>query len=103
MFRFFHFSWYPPGHGDIYASFYNSGLLEDFIKAGKKYMFISNIDNLGATVDVSILSSPMLESLCIVSFEFTVAEQSLFIDKICSFFICCLFKMCQKYLTKLIE
>lgn len=25
-------AWYPPGHGDFYESFYNSGLLEDFIK-----------------------------------------------------------------------
>ncbi|XP_060571043.1 UTP--glucose-1-phosphate uridylyltransferase-like isoform X2 [Ruditapes philippinarum] len=47
--------WYPPGHGDIYASFYNSGLLEEFIKQGKEYMFVSNIDNLGATVDINIL------------------------------------------------
>ena len=51
------YRWYPPGHGDIYASFYNSGLLQEFIKAGKKYMFISNIDNLGATVDISILGN----------------------------------------------
>ena len=49
------YSWYPPGHGDVYASFYNSGLLDKFIKDGKTYMFISNIDNLGATVDISIL------------------------------------------------
>ncbi|KAL3863087.1 hypothetical protein ACJMK2_004863 [Sinanodonta woodiana] len=48
--------WYPPGHGDIYRSFYNSGLLDTFIKAGKKYMFVSNIDNLGATVDLNILN-----------------------------------------------
>ncbi|KAL8589716.1 hypothetical protein ACOMHN_027224 [Nucella lapillus] len=47
--------WYPPGHGDVYQSFYNNGLLEEFIKQGKKYMFISNIDNMGATVDLSIL------------------------------------------------
>lgn len=47
--------WYPPGHGDIYQSFYNSGLLEEFIKLGKTYMFVSNIDNLGATVDINIL------------------------------------------------
>lgn len=25
-------AWYPPGHGDFYESFYNSGLLEEFIK-----------------------------------------------------------------------
>lgn len=47
--------WYPPGHGDIYASFYNSGLLEQLIAQGKEYIFVSNIDNLGATVDLHIL------------------------------------------------
>jgi UTP--glucose-1-phosphate uridylyltransferase len=49
------FSWYPPGHGDIYESFNNSGLLDKFIEDGKEWVFISNIDNLGATVDMSIL------------------------------------------------
>ncbi|XP_048858303.1 UTP--glucose-1-phosphate uridylyltransferase-like isoform X2 [Brienomyrus brachyistius] len=48
-------AWYPPGHGDIYASFYNSGLLDQLIAEGKEYMFVSNIDNLGATVDLHIL------------------------------------------------
>lgn len=48
--------WYPPGHGDIYRSFYNSGLLQKFIDDGKEYIFVSNIDNLGATVDVNILN-----------------------------------------------
>ncbi|XP_032882209.1 UTP--glucose-1-phosphate uridylyltransferase isoform X1 [Amblyraja radiata] len=48
-------AWYPPGHGDIYASFYNSGLLDIFLEQGKEYMFVSNIDNLGATVDLNIL------------------------------------------------
>lgn len=47
--------WYPPGHGDIYASFYNSGLLEELIAQGREYIFVSNIDNLGATVDLNIL------------------------------------------------
>lgn len=49
-------SWYPPGHGDMYQAFYNSGLLEQFIAEGKEYVFVSNIDNLGATVDISILN-----------------------------------------------
>lgn len=47
--------WYPPGHGDTYQSFYNSGLLDKFLSKGKEIVFISNIDNLGATVDLSIL------------------------------------------------
>nr|QBH73768.1 UTP-glucose-1-phosphate uridylyltransferase 2 [Embidopsocus sp. OG1942] len=47
--------WYPPGHGDFYESFSNSGLLKKFLDEGKEYCFISNIDNLGATVDLKIL------------------------------------------------
>uniref|UniRef100_A0A0B7AN08 UTP--glucose-1-phosphate uridylyltransferase n=1 Tax=Arion vulgaris TaxID=1028688 RepID=A0A0B7AN08_9EUPU len=53
--------WYPPGHGDVYSSLYNSGLLDKFINEGKKYVFISNIDNMGATVDLNILNF-LLES-----------------------------------------
>jgi len=49
-------AWYPPGHGDFYQSFANSGLLEVFVEQGKKTCFISNIDNLGATVDLNILN-----------------------------------------------
>lgn len=49
-------AWYPPGHGDFYESFFNSGLLEMFISTGKEYCFVSNIDNLGATVDLNILN-----------------------------------------------
>jgi len=48
--------WYPPGHGDVYESLYNSGLLEQLIEEGKEYLFLSNVDNLGATVDFNILS-----------------------------------------------
>ncbi|CAJ1052866.1 UTP--glucose-1-phosphate uridylyltransferase-like [Xyrichtys novacula] len=48
-------AWYPPGHGDIYTSFNNSGLLDKLIAEGKEYIFVSNIDNLGATVDLFIL------------------------------------------------
>ncbi|XP_036958759.1 UTP--glucose-1-phosphate uridylyltransferase-like isoform X1 [Acanthopagrus latus] len=48
-------AWYPPGHGDVYASFFNSGLLDKLIAEGKEYIFVSNIDNLGATVDLFIL------------------------------------------------
>jgi len=50
-------AWYPPGHGDFYPSFHKSGLLEYFINEGRKYVFLSNIDNLGATVDLNILNS----------------------------------------------
>ncbi|XP_076464921.1 UTP--glucose-1-phosphate uridylyltransferase-like isoform X2 [Babylonia areolata] len=54
--------WYPPGHGDVYQSLYNSGLLDEFIAQGKKYIFVSNIDNMGATVDLNILNFLLDES-----------------------------------------
>ena len=47
-------SWYPPGHGDVYVSLKRSGLLDKFREMGKEFIFISNIDNLGATVDLGI-------------------------------------------------
>ena len=40
----------------MYESFYNSGLLKRFIDEGKEYVFVSNSDNLGATVDLNILN-----------------------------------------------
>jgi UTP--glucose-1-phosphate uridylyltransferase len=49
-------AWYPPGHGDVYESFYNSGLLSQFVKEGRDYVFISNMDNLGASADINILN-----------------------------------------------
>merc|ERR1712038_1629363 len=48
-------AWYPPGHGDFYHSFANSGLLDEMVDEGRSMCFISNIDNCGANVDVNIL------------------------------------------------
>ena len=47
--------WCPPGHGDIYPSLLGSGLLKSLLKEGKKFLFVSNSDNLGATLDLRIL------------------------------------------------
>ncbi|QRV94078.1 UTP--glucose-1-phosphate uridylyltransferase [Ceratobasidium sp. AG-Ba] len=47
--------WYPPGHGDLFDALENSGLLDSLIEEGKEYVFVSNVDNLGADVDLSIL------------------------------------------------
>ncbi|MCB5271132.1 MAG: UTP--glucose-1-phosphate uridylyltransferase [Candidatus Cloacimonetes bacterium] len=46
--------WNPPGHGDIYTAISTSGILEKLIATGYRYAFVSNSDNLGATVDASI-------------------------------------------------
>src|SRR5260370_4761149 len=47
--------WCPPGHGDIYPSLLGSGLLKSLLSNGKKFLFVSNSDNLGATLDLRIL------------------------------------------------
>ncbi|KAA5538811.1 UTP--glucose-1-phosphate uridylyltransferase [Roseiconus nitratireducens] len=47
--------WCPPGHGDIYAALVTSGTLERLLSQGRRYVFVSNADNLGATLDLSIL------------------------------------------------
>ncbi len=48
-------AWAPPGHGDIYLALYTSGMLQQMLDAGYEYAFVSNIDNLCATVDMEIL------------------------------------------------
>jgi UTP--glucose-1-phosphate uridylyltransferase len=48
--------WYPPGHGDLFESLHASGELDALIEQGKEILFVSNGDNLGATVDAKILN-----------------------------------------------
>ncbi len=47
--------WNPPGHGDIYWALSTSGMLDKLLAKGCKYAFISNSDNLGATMDMATL------------------------------------------------
>ena len=47
--------WNPPGHGDIYSAIYTSGMLKSLLDQGIIYAFISNSDNLGATMDTALL------------------------------------------------
>ncbi|KAL6832800.1 UTP-glucose-1-phosphate uridylyltransferase [Trichoderma camerunense] len=47
--------WYPPGHGDVFESLYNSGILDQLLERGIEIIFLSNVDNLGAVVDLRIL------------------------------------------------
>ncbi|MSQ23440.1 MAG: UTP--glucose-1-phosphate uridylyltransferase [Chloroflexi bacterium] len=47
--------WCPPGHGDLYPSLLGSGLLDRLLARGIRFMFASNADNLGATVDLTLL------------------------------------------------
>lgn len=49
--------WCPPGHGDLYASLSGSGRLDALLAKGVSYLFASNSDNLGATLDLAILDA----------------------------------------------
>jgi UDP-N-acetylglucosamine pyrophosphorylase len=48
--------WCPPGHGDVYPSLAASGWAQRLPREGVRYLFISNSDNLGATLDPRLLT-----------------------------------------------
>jgi len=50
-------AWYPPGHGDVWRTLSRSGVLDELLSEGRDWLFVSNVDNLGATVDLRILHS----------------------------------------------
>ncbi len=47
--------WCPPGHGDLYTAIAGSGLLKRLLDLEIDYAFVSNADNLGATLDPALL------------------------------------------------
>jgi UTP--glucose-1-phosphate uridylyltransferase len=59
--------WAPPGHGDVFASLAASGLLSDLLERGYEYVFLSNSDNLGATLEPRVLGWLAGEGLPFVS------------------------------------
>jgi UTP--glucose-1-phosphate uridylyltransferase len=48
-------STYSPGHGDLPDALRRSGLLDRFVQAGGRHVWIANLDNLGASVDPALL------------------------------------------------
>ncbi len=50
-------STYAPGHGDLPDALRRSGLLSSFVQGGGKYVWIANLDNLGAAIDAALLGS----------------------------------------------
>jgi len=49
--------WAPPGHADVYPALYQSGMLHELLSQGYEYLFISNIDNLGAVLNPEIIEN----------------------------------------------
>ncbi len=50
-----HEDWAPPGHGDVFESLVDSGVMKTLLDSGIKWAFISNLDNLAATIAPWIL------------------------------------------------
>ena len=48
--------WAPPGHGDVFISLATSGMLDTLLERGYEYLFLSNSDNLGASLEPRILT-----------------------------------------------
>lgn len=46
---------YAPGHGDLPAALRRSGLLKSFREGGGELLYMSNVDNLGATLDPAVI------------------------------------------------
>jgi UTP--glucose-1-phosphate uridylyltransferase len=47
--------WNPPGHGDVYAALFASGMLDRLLEEGVRYALICNSDNLGAGIEEGLL------------------------------------------------
>ncbi|MCK6501822.1 UTP--glucose-1-phosphate uridylyltransferase [Myxococcota bacterium] len=62
--------WCPPGHGDLYTALVTSGALDALLAAGRRFAFVSNSDNVGASLDPTILGHlvarglPFLMEVC---------------------------------------
>ena len=66
-------TWCPPGHGDLYTALVTRGVLDQLRAAGRRYLFVSNSDNLGAVLDLRILGWFVQES---VPFLMEVADRT---------------------------
>ena len=48
---------YAPGHGDLSFALRRAGVLERFRAAGGRYLHMSNVDNLAATLDPAVIGA----------------------------------------------
>jgi UTP--glucose-1-phosphate uridylyltransferase len=48
---------YAPGHGDLTFALRRSGVLADFVRGGGRVLYMSNVDNLAATLDPAVIGA----------------------------------------------
>ncbi len=58
---------HAPGHGDLPDALKRSGLLQRFVARGGKTLLMTNVDNLGGTIDPTILGFHLAHGLPVTS------------------------------------
>jgi UTP--glucose-1-phosphate uridylyltransferase len=58
---------YATGHGDLTFALRASGILKRFRERGGKLLFMSNVDNLGATLDPAVLGAHLAQGAAITA------------------------------------
>ena len=53
---------YAPGHGDLTFALRASGALARFRQSGGRLLLVSNVDNLGATLDPAVIGAHLAEA-----------------------------------------
>ncbi len=48
---------YAPGHGDLPSALRRAGVLDAFLESGGRILFMSNVDNLTATLDPAVIGA----------------------------------------------
>jgi UTP--glucose-1-phosphate uridylyltransferase len=66
-------SLYATGHGDLPDALRRSGLLASFVARGGKYVWIANLDNLGAAIDAALLGD-FIDRRCRLRVEVAAKE-----------------------------
>jgi len=56
---------YAPGHGDLVFALRRAGLLQTLHARGVRYLFMSNVDNLAATLDPAVIGAHVLAGVAI--------------------------------------
>ncbi len=58
---------YATGHGDLTEALRKSGALQRFIDGGGEYLMMSNVDNLGATLDPAVIGAHLARKVTLTA------------------------------------
>lgn len=58
---------YAPGHGDLTFSLRRSGVLARFLAQGGRLLYMSNVDNLAATLDPAVIGAHLVGQAAITA------------------------------------